>query len=109
MAEIKARRAGPWSMRKTTRDTWLNRKLGHPVNRGFIRYPPLWHFIIFIPFSLISARLLIKVWNDPRAIFDSATAVGLIIYFMPCLGLAIGMAYTLSVNILRRGNPPESR
>ncbi len=92
-------KSGPWSMRKVPRDTWLNRLMGHPVAMGYIRYPPIWHFVLAVPFGFVSVRVLSHIWEQPGSITESSVYVGLIVFTLPFVGTLTGMLYALLYNL----------
>ena len=87
-------------MRKVPRDTWMNRQLGHPVVLGYIRYPPIWHFILVVPFGFVSVRVLECIWERPDSITEPAVYVGLIVFTLPFVGTVTGMLYALIYNLM---------
>lgn len=93
---------GPWSMRNNPRDTWLNRLFRHPVAMGYIRYPPIWHLVLVVPFGAISMRVFDHLWERPSSITEPAVYVGLVIFALPFVGTLAGLTYALAFNLLHR-------
>ncbi len=100
--ENRGLKSGPWSMRKTPRDTWLNRALKHPVAMGYIRYPPIWHFVLVVPFGVVSLRVFAHLWQKPASISEPAVYVGLIVFALPFVGTLCGMSYALIYNLIHQ-------